>query len=85
LPRSLASGRPLKGGVVYRDAGGENYINSEWLVDPPGLGIIRYKGAPGNKGFDKVDQSRVDAIFSDVTRALEYLGYKVQVWSSPSG
>jgi hypothetical protein len=75
----------LSGGVVYRGAGGENYIRSEWLVDPPALGIILYKGDPGNKGFDKADQSRVDALFSDVARALEFLGYKVQVWSSPAG
>jgi hypothetical protein len=75
----------VAGGVLYRDANGENYISSEWLLKPPGVGIILYKGSPGNKGFDKMEQSRIDSIFSNVARALEYLGYRVEIWSSPSG
>jgi hypothetical protein len=64
----------VAGGVLYRDANGEKYICSEWLVKPPGLGIILYKGSPGNRGFDKMEQSGIDTIFSNVARALEYLG-----------
>ena len=75
----------VAGGVLYRDASGERYISSEWLVKPPGLGIILYKGSRGNKGFDKMEQSRIDSIFSKVARALQYLGYRVEIWSSPSG
>jgi hypothetical protein len=73
----------IAGGVLYRDSTGEFKIDSEWLVKPPG--IILYKGSRGNKGFEKIEQSRVDAIFSDVARALEFMGYKAQIWSSPSG
>lgn len=73
------------GGVRYRDATSENYINSEWLLKSPGTGIILYKGSPGNKGFDEMEQSRIDSIFSNVARALEYLGHQVEIWSSPSG
>ena len=73
------------GGVLYRDADGEKHISSEWLVKPPGLGIILYKGSRGCKGFEKMEQSRVDAIFSDIARALEFMDYKVEMWSSPSG
>lgn len=75
----------LTGGVVYRDTQGETYISSEWLVESPDLGIILYKGDPGNKGFDGMEPTRIDSIFSDVARALEYLGYRVQIWLSPSG
>lgn len=62
------------GGVLYRDANGETHIDSEWLAKPPG--IILYK-----KGFDKMEQSRIDTMFSNVAEALEYLGHRVEVWS----
>ena len=75
----------IAGGVLYRDAGGQKYISSEWLVKPPGLGIILYKGARGNKGFEKTEQPKIDSIFSDVAEALKYFGYQVEIWSSPSG
>gem|GEM_PF-4616912 len=81
----FAAEAKLTGGVEYRDDRGEALIRSEWLVEPPNFGIVLYKNDPGNKGFDKIDESRVDTIFSNVTRALEYLGHRVQVWSSPSG
>jgi len=75
----------VAGGVVYRENNGENFISSEWLVEPPKLGIILYKGDSGNKGFNKMEQSHIDNIFSNVKRALEYLGHRVEIWSSPSG
>jgi hypothetical protein len=62
------------GGVLYSESDREVKIDSEWLVKPPG--IILYK-----KGFDKMEQSRIDSIFSNVTRALEYLGHRVEIWS----
>ena len=73
----------IAGGILYRDSTGEFEMDSEWLVKP--AGIILYKGSRGNKGFEKIEQSRADAIFSDVARALEFMGYKAQIWSSPSG
>ena len=66
------------GGVLYRKADNEIEIDSEWLVKPPR--ILLYKA-----GFDQLEPSRVDSMFSDVARALEYLGHKVEIWSSPSG
>ncbi len=71
------------GGILYRDAEGDKHISSEWLANPPG--IILYKGARVTRGFDKMEQSRIDSIFFDVARALEHLGHRVEIWSSPSG
>jgi hypothetical protein len=71
------------GGILYHESDSEIEIDSEWLVKPPG--IILYKGSPGNKGFNKMEQSHIDNIFSNVKRALEYLGHRVEIWSSPSG
>lgn len=62
------------GGVLYRETDSEVKIDSEWLVKPPG--IILYK-----KGFDKMEQSRIDNMFANVARALEYLGHRVEIWS----
>ena len=73
------------GGVKYCDDRGEALIRSEWLVEPPTLGIVLYKNDPGNKGFDGMDQAQIDSIFSNVARALEYLDHRPQIWSSPSG
>jgi hypothetical protein len=70
-------------GVLYRDADGEKHISSEWLANP--AGIILYKGACGNTGFGEMEQSRIDSMFFDVARALEHLGHRVEIWSSPSG
>ena len=70
-------------GVWYRDADGEKHISCEWLANPSG--IILYKGARGNTGFDKMDQSRIDSIFFDVAKALEHLGHRAEIWSSASG
>jgi hypothetical protein len=58
-------------------------IDSEWVVKP--AGIILYKGSFGNKGFSEIGQSQIDDIFSNTARALEHLGHRVEVWSSPSG
>ena len=61
------------GGVLYIDGEGETRIDSEWLVKPPR--ILLYKA-----GF-KMDQSYVENMFSNVARALEYLGHKVEIWT----
>jgi hypothetical protein len=62
----------LAGGVIYRDDQGETRIDSEWSVNPHG--IVLY-----TRGFEKVTRARFDTIFSNVTRALEYMGHPVQV------
>lgn len=63
------------GGVLYVDNKRETQIDSEWLVKPPR--ILLYKA-----GF-KMDQPYVENMFSNVVRALEYLGHRVEVWSPP--
>jgi hypothetical protein len=75
----------IAGGISYSDANGQKYISSEWLVKPLGIGIILYKGDPGNTGFEEMDKARIDRIFSDIARALEHFGYQPEVWSSASG
>jgi hypothetical protein len=64
------------GGVLYRDSNGEVKIDSEWLAKPPG--ILLYKN---KKRFDKMQQSLFDDMFSNVAKALEYLGHRVEIWS----
>ncbi|MGA2788633.1 MAG: hypothetical protein ABSF60_14015 [Verrucomicrobiota bacterium] len=75
----------IAGGVLYHDANGDFIISSEWLVERPKMGIILYKGALGNNGFEKMEATLIDSIFSNAMRALEYLGYRVEIWLSPSG
>ena len=67
------------GGVLYRHNDTEVIIDSEWLANPPG--IILYERSPGNKGMDNMDQAQVARIFSNVARALKYLGHRVETWS----
>jgi hypothetical protein len=62
------------GGVLYRESDDEIKIDSEWLVKPPG--ILLYKA-----GFDKMERSHIDNMFSNVAKALEYLGHRVEIWS----
>jgi hypothetical protein len=66
------------GGIIYRDAAGRVDIDSEWLAKP--LGIVLYKRGPSD-----IQGSRLDSVISNAVRALEYLGHRVEVWSSPSG
>jgi hypothetical protein len=65
------------GGILYCDADGDTSIDSEWLVKPPR--ILLYK-----MNFE-MEQSRVENMFSNVVKALEFLGHKVEIWSTPSG
>lgn len=73
----------IAGGILYRDSRGEFEIDSEWLAKPPG--VILYKGSRENMGFEEMEQSQIDAIFSDVADALSYFGYRPEIWSSPMG
>ena len=62
------------GGVRYFDAEGEVRMDSEWLANPHA--ILLYK-----RGFEEVaNTARIQRIFSNVTRALEYMGHPVQIW-----
>jgi hypothetical protein len=62
------------GGVLYHDGSREVRLESEWLVKPS-LRILLY-----TRGFEKAAENEI--IFSSIVRALEYMGYPVEVWSN---
>jgi len=66
------------GGVLYRDGKGEVRIDSEWLVNSHR--VILYK-----RRFEKMSGAFMDNMFSNVVRALEYMGHPVEVWSNDDG
>lgn len=63
----------LGGGVLYSDGEGQVHIDSEWLVKPHR--ILLYK-----RGLDAVPDRRLQDVFSNVARALEYMGHPTEVW-----
>jgi hypothetical protein len=41
--------------------------------------FLIHKPAIGDKGFETMDQSRIDAMLDNVVRALQFLGYQVEI------
>jgi hypothetical protein len=66
------------GGVLYQDAAGQVRIDSELLVKPS-LGILLY---PGSGGLRNMSKSQSEMVLSNVKKALEYLGHRVEIWST---
>jgi hypothetical protein len=62
------------GGVQYRDSIGDVLIDSEWLVNPPRILLYR------RRADDDVSDSRLNTVYSNAQRALEYLGHQVEIW-----
>ena len=62
------------GGVEYRDSVGTVSIDTEWLVNPSRILIYR-------KRSDETDP-RLNEVYSNAQRALEFLGYRVETWVS---
>jgi hypothetical protein len=62
--------------IIYDDEGGHVEIYAEWGGAP--TEVILYK-----HGLKDLAVSRVDTILSNVTRALKYLGHRVEVRSEP--
>ncbi|MHB1530023.1 MAG: hypothetical protein ACYCXT_11465 [Acidiferrobacteraceae bacterium] len=62
------------GGVEYRDSIGNVSIDTEWLVNPPRILVYR-------KRADESD-SRLNEVYSNAQRALEFLGHRVETWVS---
>jgi len=62
-------------GVVYRDESGEVAIGHSWLGKPSGISLhpstLRAKG---------LDEARVELIAARAMRALQYLGYYVELF-----
>ena len=65
----------IMGGVVYSDATGSTNVDSEVLDTPPPYKIAFYTRSVGLKDMPA---SRAEEILSNITGALEYLGYGVQ-------
>jgi hypothetical protein len=63
----------IAGGVIYRDSGGETRVESEWLKNP--FRILMYPAQ-----LRRTAGSRAEEILADAKRALEYLGYQVELW-----
>jgi hypothetical protein len=64
----------IMGGVEYSDATGTRNVDSETLNTWP-YSIALYTESMGLKGMPA---SRVEQILSNITEALEYLGYAVK-------
>jgi hypothetical protein len=61
------------GGVLYKD---ENYnvrISSEWLVSPHRMLIYL-------SSFRTIERCRREEVFSNLRRAVEFLGHPVELW-----
>ena len=60
--------------VSYDDVAGHVEIYAEWGGDP--TEVILYK-----RSLNGMATSRVDTVLSNVTRALKYLGHRVEIRS----
>jgi hypothetical protein len=60
-------------GVLYRDATGEAIIGFSWLM----TGISLHPATLSAKGLDR---ARIDLIIPRAVRALEYLGWHVELF-----
>jgi hypothetical protein len=65
----------LLGGVKYSDATGTTNVDSELLKTPPSYSIALYTQ---NLGLENMPTARAEEILSNITRALDYLGYGVR-------
>ena len=63
------------GGINYRDPEGEWHIDSELLVNP--LGILVYEESADLRSMES---TRREALLSNVRRALEHMGHRVEFW-----
>jgi hypothetical protein len=62
-------------GIIYRDPDGEWRIDSELLVNP--LGILVYEESASLRSMEG---TRRESLLSNVRRALEHLGHRVEFW-----
>jgi hypothetical protein len=62
-------------GVVYRDQGGEVVIGYSWLGKPSGISLH-----PSTLRARGLDEDRVDLIAARAMRALQFLGYYVELF-----
>lgn len=63
------------GGILYRDPDGEWRIDSEQLVNPPG--ILLYEESASLRNMER---RRRESLLSNVRRALEHMGHRVEFW-----
>ena len=62
-------------GVVYRDATGEVTIGHSWLGKPSGISLH-----PATLSAKGLDDQRVRTIVDRAVRALQFLGYYVELF-----
>jgi hypothetical protein len=65
------------GGILYHDKDGETRVEFEWLGKPPRILIYL-------QSLEGIQASRRQEIITNVTRALEFLGPRVELWG-PEG
>ena len=60
--------------IVYDDAAGHVEIYAEWGGSPTEVLLSK-------RSLDRMETSRANTVLSNITRALEYLGHRVEVRS----
>jgi hypothetical protein len=68
------------GGMTYSDRMGDVQIDTEWLFKP--FRILVYGGSHRGNGLEGRAPGEVDAMYKSLTRALQYLGYVVEMPSA---
>ena len=66
------------GGIKYIDRQIKVGIELEWMGKKNGI-ILYRRSSHKNKVFKKLDEARIDEILANATRALEFLGYIVEI------
>ena len=66
-------------GVLYHDASGESVIGYSWLGRPSGITLH-----PGTLSAHGLDQARIDLIIPRAVRALESVGWHVELLAGPT-
>jgi hypothetical protein len=61
-------------GVIYADPQGQAVVPYEWLVNPFRILLYHPKGS--------LPPERVSAVLSNATKALEFMGHRIELWES---
>ena len=61
-------------GITYIKGGNTIRVDSEYITKP--LGVLLYKSTKKN-----IDADYNDAMFVDIAKALDFLGYYVEIWT----
>ena len=67
----------LQGGVIYEDGAQNCFVDSEWMGKENG--IILYLTSPSNEGLTGLNAEQAARVISNISRALEYQTYAVEL------